>query len=317
LQEISRVDKEECFPGETQTIQSMLDEINEKSELERQRWCQLELEYQATRDEQEGAEQEQEEDEHMEQSDDSECCYDACELKISDMTDRERVKIMQLGRLSAEGRRGRGGKRGGRLNAATRRMISREVNRIAMREKEQKFDDGQIAPFSVILTGTMGSLTSIAQGTTINQRVGDQIRLRGAYLNLTVTAANADITNQVRLLFFQWHPNLATGSPVIANILQTPTTNGVLSHPNVQFQDQFTILFDRLFNLSGVTTAPTANSQHVIREQFILPRRPVVNFMAGSSTNASNTIWYLALSDSSIAPNPSLTFDLRMMFVDE
>jgi len=124
-----------------------------------------------------------------------------------------------------------------------------------------------------------------------------------------------DTTNILRFIVFVWKPNT---TPVGTSVLLPGPTGSVdvwstYSHDNRQL---YTILYDRNFALQGNGTAfygATTNSQIIFSNKMSLS---LDQQFIGGTTVSTNCIWYLRLSDSSVLPNPTLTFSAKFLFTD-
>lgn len=57
---------------------------------------------------------------------------------------------------------------------------------------------------SVDATGTLVSLTTVAQGTTNQTRIGNFARLKRIFGNIACYADSTDVQNSIRVIFFLW-----------------------------------------------------------------------------------------------------------------
>lgn len=174
-----------------------------------------------------------------------------------------------------------------------------------------KYSDVVVSGTTITSAGTVTPLTNIAQGVTVNQRVGDSALLEALFLNFDVNVANSDVFTTSRILVFQWLVNTALHVPVIADILQTAST---LSMVNFNTSNQYIVLLDELIFQSGLATAPTATSlvgrSHAISVSSAKKRLE----WNAAVTTGSNQIFILYISDSAIAPFPGLNYTSRVLF---
>jgi hypothetical protein len=167
---------------------------------------------------------------------------------------------------------------------------------------------------TVLSSGLIIDVTLIPQGIAVTNRIGDTCFLNKFLLNYSVSAENSDINSSFRLIVFQWHPNLNLLAPVVTDVLQTISIN---SFYDWQYSNQFTILYDAVHWMAGLATAPTASgNQGYFGEIDIRKARKRVEFAPGSS-NGSELLYILVISDSTIAPGPNLLIYTRTLFTDE
>ena len=167
---------------------------------------------------------------------------------------------------------------------------------------------------SVLSTGTITSLSSVTQGVTVVQRIGDTIFWKDMYLNYTLEAINADVFTTSRIIIFQWHPNSALAVPTVNDILQSPNLTSMYDW---QFSNQYTILYDKVHSQAGITAAPTISGNQAFFGRInTIPCTKKVQYSPAASTGAE-LIYMLFISDSLIAPFPNLSCQSRITFTDE
>jgi len=120
----------------------------------------------------------------------------------------------------------------------------------------------------------------------------------------------ADTTNLLRIIIYRWHPS-ASSAPSATSILQY---TGLQNAPNSPYyHDQrrlFTVIYDHTFPQVLVGD----NSNFHINKVFKL-RPKEISFNAGT-TNGSEKLFMLVISDSGAAPNPGLVGYLRLSYTD-
>jgi len=181
---------------------------------------------------------------------------------------------------------------------------------------EPKYFDTLSLANSIGSGGTIFGLSVIPQGVTQSERIGDFAQPLRLILNYSLYVVNSDIVTTVRLIFFRWHIHSAFGAPNIVNLLEAPASSNVLSHLNFQYQNDFEILWDRQFQASGITTAPTVNSNFGGTGLNIpLGAHQEIEFALGATT-ATDHLYLLAISDSALTPFPILNFSTRLYYGD-
>jgi hypothetical protein len=198
-----------------------------------------------------------------------------------------------------------------------RNRESNRVMKVSIRNqlafKQLKYFDYYNTVSSTITIG-YDPITSIPQGATQGERVGDMIFLDHTDYTIHYTTANADIFNIARVIVFQWNPPSGSLAPGTTSILEDPNTFGVHSPYNYEGRQDYRILYDRSFALSGVASAPTINSNIIVRGSINNNYRRVV-FNSGTISGTHKT-YFLHLSDSSVAPNPALIIQFRTFYYD-
>lgn len=222
--------------------------------------------------------------------------------------------ILIGGMPRGRGRRGRGGGRRKKGNNAQMSSIRRMVKSEIKKDREIKFVDEITTLVNVPVAGQLFGMLNIAQGIGINQRIGDQITLEKIEVNLNVTAANSDIYSHTRVIFFQWHPNQALLLPTVAMILETPTQT-FQSFYNFEYRNQFSVLIDHTFSLTGTAGAPTDKSDNIWVARNLPIHHRKVEFAVGATTS-SQCVYLLFIGDSAAVPFPLLQMVARVYFSD-
>jgi len=204
-------------------------------------------------------------------------------------------------------------------NLSARATVNQVANLVERREKRKHevkvFDTSQSAA-NIGAGATVSALTAVPQGVTQSERVGDQMEFVDCEFTYQLVQANADIYSDVRVIIFQWFPNTTiSGAPVLADILPNTAAVGLYSAYNWQYRSQYHILFDKLWSLAGLTTAPTSKTAVSQLNVRLKNMRKEVVFTPGT-TNGSNLLWLLTISDSVIAPFPQFNLQYRTKFRD-
>lgn len=220
----------------------------------------------------------------------------------------------------AKFRRRRGGfkrKRGGKGRLGPRQV--RQVKRIVNSSQETKFYDISSSGASVSSTGTITSLTSIAQGTTDITRVGDSISLMRMMWSGVLTVG--DQFNIVRVILFQWKPN-DNVAPALADLLLNGPSGSpdVYSFYNHDLRGQFHIMSDRTYSLIGNGTSSSIPFQP--KTQILIAHNKGLSVglkkvqYQGGTTVGTHKIYVLTLSDSSAVAHPIITYNARIYYKD-
>jgi len=163
----------------------------------------------------------------------------------------------------------------------------------------------------IIDTGRIDPITDIPQGDTDQERDGDQLNIRSIEVNWAwaqPTALN-DLSNLCRFIVFQWFPNT---TPTIASILaSTATTTGVLSPYHHDNRFQFKILLDVKTTL-GLNSG---NSAMIYRKYIKGDLKRKIQYITGGIAG-QNKLYVVALSDSTVAAHPNLSFAIKVNYQD-
>jgi len=179
-----------------------------------------------------------------------------------------------------------------------------------------KFFDNSLFNATIGTIPTVQGLYAPAQGAQVTQRVGDVAFLHKMYLTYTCNAANTDVFSALRVILFQWRPNNGLIAPVATDILQI-TADGIYAMYDWNFSDQYRILYDKLHTFAGTATNPATSCNQCVSQSISLASAfKKVNFSIGAVT-CSNSIYFLAVSDSLVLPFPNLLLKSRITFEEE
>jgi len=179
-----------------------------------------------------------------------------------------------------------------------------------------KIFDNNLTTITPSTTATIQGLFAPAQGVAITNRIGDIVYLRKMSVIYNCNAANADIFSQLRVVIFQWIPNNALIAPLATSIFQLAADH-VYAMYDVNFQDQYRILYDKIHAFAGTSTNPSSSVNQTYSGNISLSSAfKRCAFTLGGITN-SNSIYLLTVSDSGIVPFPTLNFKSRICFEEE
>jgi hypothetical protein len=221
------------------------------------------------------------------------------------------VKTSAKSRSRRRPKRGKGATQSGK---SLKRIIDKEIDR----QIQSKYIDAiTSSPTAVTTSGVIGALFNVTQGDQEGQRIGDAVKVLTLTIGtLEAYAFNSDVVSHMRMIIFQWLPNIADVAPTIADILETPSTNSCFSLLNVEHSPEYAILFDHLFTFVGTATVPTDRSDHVLKNKRV--RRPPksIVYEATSSSGSSGSVCLMLISDSAASPNPAINYAFRVWFKD-
>lgn len=128
-----------------------------------------------------------------------------------------------------------------------------------------------------------------------------------------------DTNNLTRMTLFQW---LDASVPTQNDIFERGGSDSPLSPFNINNIDKLSILYDKCIPTylihtatSGVTYA--TNSQNFCGKIYIKKRKlREILWTASGTDTISNNIYLCFVSDSTVSPHPSFTFNSRLVFYD-
>lgn len=193
----------------------------------------------------------------------------------------------------------------------------RQVKTIVTRNIEKKYHNVTQAQLGVSTTPYVAQLTSVPQGDTDNDRVGDRLKWEKGYLRLFVLGG--DTYNYLRFIIFQWKPNAST-VPTAADILLVGAGGAVdyTSQYNHDNRQLFKIMFDQTFKTvgDGSTDTPLQDSSRQHLKRILRIPNKFAQYTAGHTTNGTNQLFMIAISDSSATTHPSIFFTFKIMYRD-
>lgn len=185
----------------------------------------------------------------------------------------------------------------------------RHIVRQALRSDEEMKYALISASYSVTSTSGIYNLANTSQGDTGGEHIGDECRLRDIQLRWHVTCA--DNLNTVRMIVFVWKPQMAFAGPAAINILKTVTPPFQLTSPYQEDgEDQYRILYDKVVCLGLSAGSPL----HVYGKWK--RKLNIKQDYQTSSSNCSNNIYILLVSDSAAVVDPTIDFVTRIGFTD-
>lgn len=195
---------------------------------------------------------------------------------------------------------------------AVRSQIKRELRKAI----EAKHFYWHIVGQSITNAGSTYDVTEMIQGTTDNERVGDEVRISSIQLKghvyLDINAGAPDSTNVVRLIVFQWHLDSQTQVPAPSSVLHPADVSagiGALARWNETNRHQFRVLVDRTFCCSR--GGPNA---HAFRYNLTKPTR-TVKFNDGA-IHGEEKIYVMLISDSSVITHPVVSMTSQLNYRD-
>lgn len=181
----------------------------------------------------------------------------------------------------------------------TPKSIRQYVNRRIAASHEEKY-----VPFEVNANNAsydspiLAQLNNIPTGATDETRVGDEIKYKELSIKGNVQAQGNNNTI-ARFLVFQWYSNTTPG---ISDVLVTPSTSlpNYVNAPYVRDNlHRMKILYDKRFAIAAANSTSGMKvtelfSCFIRADQW---GRRKVNYVANSSTNSTNTLYTLLLSN--------------------
>jgi hypothetical protein len=198
---------------------------------------------------------------------------------------------------------------GGGIETAVRRIIY--PPRVATSERvEVKFLDSELGPVAVTSAGQLTKLSTVAQGATSSQRVGDEIQTEALSLKVNWTAvAGGGI---VRTIVLQWNLSDSIVAPSLLGILKTPAAaaNYPLAHYNIQNVEQevFSVLSDKLSFVN------TAGGPQTFQESIVVKPKGSCRYDAAALTGQG--MFYVLFVSDNLAAQCVVSMTARLLYTD-
>jgi len=160
---------------------------------------------------------------------------------------------------------------------------------------------------SVSDIGILVDYTQLTQGVDINQRIGNKIQPKS--FKVDIAFVPGDATNRIRMIAFQWHPNDATDTPSISELILHSTVGYITQGPLYPvYRSQYTLLKDKMITFS-------ANTPTLIHKRFTLKPKKMCTYNYGTTTG-TNHIYIAFVSDSAAIPHPQYTLTGMLKYTD-
>ncbi len=174
---------------------------------------------------------------------------------------------------------------------------------------ETKFFDVN-SSVSADSSGTVISLSTLAQGLDVSNRIGDSIKLQDIFVNLFYTIGTTATKTVLRAVVFRDLDGYGT-SPTVANVL----TGGVyLAPPQFLNKDRFSILYDEFVTMQSVNDTDGVTIFHMPHEGHI----KYFNTTAASTSNGKGSLYLLLISNESAGTNsPTVNYSTRITYTDD
>jgi len=165
-------------------------------------------------------------------------------------------------------------------------------------------------------TGSVTLIATVAQGTSVSQRVGKKIRWESIQVRGTVTSASGATWNKGALIFV--YDKRPTGAlPTVSDILVSPSSYALNNDTN---SGRFQILrrLDHLC-IGPMGANPPNGREGFVIDEFIKVRRPCV-FKAGGTGAIGDieegALYVVAIGQNVIPNNVTYTCGIRVRYTD-
>lgn len=176
---------------------------------------------------------------------------------------------------------------------------------------ELKLTDVNLQQSNVTSAGSIQHVTTIAQGTDTNQRVGNTINVRNISIHITYTAASdATGTATMRYALVQDKQQIADGPPAVLDVFNSADPKITL--PAVGSRERFRVLWmTKPFTQTEMNTGTRPYTR-----EFVWNGNLQVDYNGTATTDQQkNALYFIILIDST-ANTADFTGTLRVQYTD-
>lgn len=161
-------------------------------------------------------------------------------------------------------------------------------------------------------TGQTNQLSHIPQGDQVAQRDGNTVR--ATRLHLKYALENADYSNTVRVIVYQWIPNTTPSAGVLlADTTSVYCNLAPYNTDHVGKDKSALILYDKFHTLNENYSGGIERKQ--VNTKIDL-RRKKIEMLEATGVQGNNHIWVTVVSDSALSSHPTFTYMSRLYFQD-
>ena len=196
---------------------------------------------------------------------------------------------------------------------------TKNIKRYIKKKFDDMVEDKYINNLDLFIPDQVGSavnlqnLITINQGTAVNQRINDRLRVKKINIKFVVEAG--EVSSCVRILVFQWKGF----TPPIAglNILQTFGIPNVVNSP-YRWEDLqsklINVLYDRRFKVSTVQGDAMQLGSISLSSRFVKN----IQYETGTNIALNNNLYFYSVSDTpaAIATQPTVSMYAQTIFED-
>jgi hypothetical protein len=196
---------------------------------------------------------------------------------------------------------------------------------------ETKFAILDNSSSSVLSTGTLVDLSTIGQGVTRDDRIGDRLLLRKLVWRAKIVAAtggllaSADPYDTVRVILFRWWDDSSSNAPIVADILKLGAsgTDYTVAANNMDVSETYTLLSDDVYVVynetyyNGSAAAVGPGPGHVAMVKKTISKVGDKHMQFNNNTNTGfGHVYVLFISDSGFTPHPTISYSMLVEYED-
>lgn len=166
-------------------------------------------------------------------------------------------------------------------------------------------------------SGSIFDLSLIPQGDTDTSREGDRVRMTS--IQWRGQAYNADTSNVLRFVFFQWLMDDGVDTPQVSEILQATMVGNPYAVYAPYAKDyagyKFAVLYDEI-----LCTSQNGDANNIFSFNFPIKKNkkitPNIQYVA-ATTSGTNKLFVMVISDSGAITHPSAIGVFRIRFLSD
>lgn len=209
-------------------------------------------------------------------------------------------------------------RRGRKLNNRQKQQVKTLIGR----NLENKFFIANYTG-SVSTTPDLQPIAFPAQGTTDNNRIGDEIKMKSLRIHLQILKNSAATTSFefVRFVIFQWRPSSQFLAPSAAQLFLTDPSTGAISYRSfysVDTKAEYSILYDKTWTFNGLPLDLTHqfNQYHNFNVSLRKAAKNI-QFHAALTTGSHQLYYYIIGATAAGAGNlPAFNMSSQLFYSD-
>jgi len=186
-----------------------------------------------------------------------------------------------------------------------RPLVDRETNKDHL--KYARMFQGIL---SITTSGDVVALSPIIpQGTSAVDRTGDSIRVKQLDCRFSITQGDTENVCRVLCIYLKGTP---TGAATISNFLESGSGGSAdvqSFYSAYQNGKSFEVLYDEVIVVGQ-------QWQQVQYRSFTIPINRGIEYFTSTNNSAAGEVYFIALSDSGIVPNPVFYMNIKAWFMD-
>lgn len=161
-------------------------------------------------------------------------------------------------------------------------------------------------------TGTIWSVSTVAQGTDYTERVGNSIKMQKIIVRWRVFKNGSATSSMVRVILFRDLDGYGT-APTTADVLQTVGgATAPLTPVDFLNRKRFAIIHDEMVDINSTGDSSYSQTWSAPHEGHIL----YLGTTAAAASNGKGSVYMLAVSDEA-TNTPTIAFSSRIVFTDD